>query len=55
MMDLVSKQEQILTGNLNKIQLQEHSYHGVPEGGQKLKKLPGYDTYIFWNYIPQGI
>ena len=30
-----------------KADVHEKYYHGVPEGGQKQKKLPGYDTYIF--------
>ena len=37
--------------NDNSIGFKEEE-QGVPEGDQKQKKLPGYDTYIFWKYIP---
>ena len=29
-------------------------YHGFPKGTEIEKKMPGYDTHIFWLGIPQG-
>ena len=41
-----------IVSNLQGIKAAMHTGHGVPEGGQKQKKLLGYDTYIFWKIIP---